>query len=100
MSTNRPRYGQVDREYGMRLATTPPDEDGPVVTLGESGGSRFPSELAVGRVGDHRDLLEHLKKLRVLLLFHQPGYLFLPFGDYRPEEIVKPKKKLAQNCKT
>jgi uncharacterized protein (DUF1330 family) len=30
MSTNRPRYGQVDREYGMRLATTPPDEDGPV----------------------------------------------------------------------
>jgi uncharacterized protein (DUF1330 family) len=30
MSTNRPRYGQVDRDYGMRLATTPPDEDGPV----------------------------------------------------------------------
>jgi uncharacterized protein (DUF1330 family) len=30
MSTNRPRYGQVDREYGMRLATTPPDDDGPV----------------------------------------------------------------------
>jgi uncharacterized protein (DUF1330 family) len=29
-STNAPRYGQVDREYGMRLATTPPDEDGPV----------------------------------------------------------------------
>ena len=25
-----PRYGSVDREYGMRLATTPPDEDGPV----------------------------------------------------------------------
>ncbi len=25
-----PRYGQVDREYGRRLATTPPDEDGPV----------------------------------------------------------------------
>ena len=24
---------------------------------------------------------------------YQPGYLFLPFGDYRPEEIVKPKKK-------
>ena len=23
-------YGTVDREYGMRLATTPPDEDGPV----------------------------------------------------------------------
>jgi hypothetical protein len=26
----RPRYGTVDREYGTRLATTPPDEDGPV----------------------------------------------------------------------
>jgi hypothetical protein len=25
-----PRYGQVDRAYGMRLATTPPDEDGPI----------------------------------------------------------------------
>ena len=24
---------------------------------------------------------------------YQPGYLFLPFGDYRPEEIVKPKKR-------
>ena len=23
---------------------------------------------------------------------YQPGFLFLPFGDYRPEEIVKPKK--------
>ena len=30
MSTDAPRYGTVDREYGMRLATTPPDEDGPV----------------------------------------------------------------------
>ncbi|MGB0114722.1 MAG: hypothetical protein WBP59_16000 [Ilumatobacteraceae bacterium] len=30
MSTAAPRYGQVDREYGMRLATTPPAEDGPV----------------------------------------------------------------------
>jgi hypothetical protein len=28
--TRRPRYGTVDREYGMKLATTPPDEDGPV----------------------------------------------------------------------
>jgi uncharacterized protein (DUF1330 family) len=27
---NAPRYGQVDRQYGMRLATTPPDQDGPV----------------------------------------------------------------------
>jgi hypothetical protein len=24
------RYGQIDREYGMRLATTPPEDDGPV----------------------------------------------------------------------
>jgi len=30
VSTDAPRYGTVDREYGMRLATTPPDEDGPV----------------------------------------------------------------------
>jgi hypothetical protein len=30
MSTNSPGYGQVDRDYGMRLATTPADEDGPV----------------------------------------------------------------------
>ncbi len=30
MSTDTPRYGTVDRDYGMRLATTPPDEDGPV----------------------------------------------------------------------
>ena len=28
--TRTPRYGTVDREYGMRLATTPPGEDGPV----------------------------------------------------------------------
>lgn len=28
--TRAPGYGQVDREYGRRLATTPPDEDGPV----------------------------------------------------------------------
>jgi hypothetical protein len=30
MSTTAPRYGQVDRDYGMRLATTPPDQDGPI----------------------------------------------------------------------
>ncbi|MCE9621461.1 MAG: hypothetical protein K8R99_03840 [Actinomycetia bacterium] len=29
-TTNEVRYGKVDREYGKRLATTPPDEDGPV----------------------------------------------------------------------
>ena len=28
--TRTPGYGLVDRDYGMRLATTPPDEDGPV----------------------------------------------------------------------
>jgi hypothetical protein len=31
MSTpDTPRYGTVDRDYGRRLATTPPDEDGPI----------------------------------------------------------------------
>ncbi len=30
MSTAAPRYGQIDREYATRLATTPPDADGPV----------------------------------------------------------------------
>ena len=30
MSTSRPGYGKVGKEYGMRLATTPPEEDGPV----------------------------------------------------------------------
>ncbi len=28
--TRTPGYGQVDREYASRLATTPPDEDGPI----------------------------------------------------------------------
>ncbi len=28
--TRTPRYGTVDGEYGMRLATTPPEDDGPV----------------------------------------------------------------------
>ncbi|MFZ9042872.1 MAG: hypothetical protein ACO225_14470 [Ilumatobacteraceae bacterium] len=26
----KPRYGTVDTEYGVRLATTPPDQDGPI----------------------------------------------------------------------
>lgn len=30
MTTNSPRYGTVDRDYGMKLATTPPEVDGPV----------------------------------------------------------------------
>ncbi len=29
-STHAPRYGQIDHEYGARLATTPPADDGPV----------------------------------------------------------------------
>jgi hypothetical protein len=28
--TRTPRYGTVDRDYGLRLAATPPEEDGPV----------------------------------------------------------------------
>jgi hypothetical protein len=28
--TRSPGYGQVDRDYGLRLATTPPEEDGPI----------------------------------------------------------------------
>ena len=28
--TNSPRYGTVNTEYGVKLATTPPEEDGPV----------------------------------------------------------------------
>jgi hypothetical protein len=30
MSPNKPTYGTVDREYGMRMFTTPPEQDGPV----------------------------------------------------------------------
>jgi hypothetical protein len=33
MSTNRPRYGQIDIDYATRLAGTPPDEDGPIWML-------------------------------------------------------------------
>ena len=25
--------------------------------------------------------------------YYQPGYLFVPFGIYQPEEIVKPRKR-------
>ena len=28
--TKAPRYGKIDHEYGLRLATTPPEDDGPV----------------------------------------------------------------------
>ncbi|MFP5322866.1 MAG: hypothetical protein ACLGIC_13620 [Acidimicrobiia bacterium] len=28
--TRTPGYGQVDRDYGLRLATTPPEDDGPI----------------------------------------------------------------------
>ena len=30
MSTMKPGYGKVNKEYGMVLATTPPEDDGPV----------------------------------------------------------------------
>lgn len=30
MSEFRPRYGQIDKEYGLRLATMPAEEDGPI----------------------------------------------------------------------
>ncbi len=30
MSTDNPPYGQVDRDYGVRLATTPSAQDGPI----------------------------------------------------------------------
>ncbi len=30
MSTETPRYGEIDHDYAMRLATTPPEADGPV----------------------------------------------------------------------
>ncbi len=30
MSSYEPRYGTIDREYSMRLESTPPEEDGPV----------------------------------------------------------------------
>ena len=30
MSSDGPRYGLVDREYGIRLAATSPSDDGPV----------------------------------------------------------------------
>jgi len=25
--------------------------------------------------------------------YYQPGFLFIPFGIYRPEEVVKPRKR-------
>lgn len=33
MTTDRPRYGTANREYGMRLATTSPDDDGPILMV-------------------------------------------------------------------
>jgi hypothetical protein len=34
MTSKRLTYGTVDRSYGMRLATTPPDRDGPIWMVG------------------------------------------------------------------
>jgi hypothetical protein len=33
MSTKSPRYGTIDREFGLRLATTPHDDDGPILMV-------------------------------------------------------------------
>lgn len=33
MTTSRPSYGTPDREYAMRLATTRPDDDGPILMV-------------------------------------------------------------------
>ena len=33
MSSNRPSYGTPNREYGIRLATTPPEQDGPILMV-------------------------------------------------------------------
>ena len=33
MTSSRPGYGTPNREYGMRLATTPPNEDGPILMV-------------------------------------------------------------------
>lgn len=30
MAPHKPGYGKVDREYGTRMFTTPPEQDGPV----------------------------------------------------------------------
>jgi hypothetical protein len=55
-STNRVagsgvRYGQIDRAYGMRLATTPPEDDGPIwmVNLMSYRGT---ADYADGRASD------------------------------------------------
>lgn len=51
MSSDRPRYGKVDRAYGMKLATTAPEDDGPVwmVNLMKY---RAKAEYADGRVSE------------------------------------------------
>ena len=32
--------------------------------------------------------------------YYQPGYLFVPFGIYRPDEIVKPKKRFIPSARS
>ena len=29
--------------------------------------------------------------------YYQPGFLFIPFGVYRPADVIKPKRKLLPN---
>ena len=66
MSEFRPRYGRIDKEYGLRLATMPADEDGPIYMVnlmryrdvadyGDAGAGDAPSGKAVsGRDADDR----------------------------------------------
>jgi hypothetical protein len=86
--TRRVRYGIVDREYGLRLATTPPEEDGPVwmVNLmsyreradysvddgagGESARSGGEGEAVSGREADDRYTpLESLRSVGAEIVF-------------------------------
>lgn len=49
--TRTPRYGQIDRDYAMRLATTPPDADGPVWMVNLMS-YREKADYADGRAAD------------------------------------------------
>ena len=45
------RYGQINREYGMKLATTPPEEDGPIWMVNLMS-YREKADYADGRASD------------------------------------------------